>query len=197
MKTPHPQSTNTKLVDPKDAMLRHSSLLVSKSFRGIFLASSAAGLLALSVQSMPPALAQSTSASPQPGQCILAGRLDGDAQWAPRFKNLELLDIDGKIIQPRVATQQSAKELLATVKQVRINAPALLSSCNGNQAIPKGDGQASQAHTEAPAVSAGKTLIAVEAISYPPLGLGGEWVELKLALNQERVTMVSSRRSKP
>jgi hypothetical protein len=197
MKTTHPQHINTQLADPRHGVLRPSSPLASQRLRGIFLASSAAGLLALSVQSIPPALAQSPAASPQPGQCILAGRLDGDAQWAPRFKNLELLDIDGKVIQARVATQQSAKDLMATVKQVRVNAPALLSTCNGNQAIPKGDGQVSQAHTEAPAVSAGKTLIAVEAVSYPPLGLGGEWVELKLALQQERVTMISSRRSKP
>jgi hypothetical protein len=197
MKTTHHQHANTKLTDPKHAMLRHSSLLASKSLRGIFLASTAVGLLALAVQSLPHAFAQSTAVNPQPGQCVLAGRLDGDAQWAPRFKNLELLDIEGKVIQPRVANQQSAKDLLATVKQVRVNAPALLSTCNGNQAIPKGDDQASQAHTEAPAVSAGKALIAVEAISYPPLGLGGEWVELKLALQQERVTMISSRRSKP
>jgi hypothetical protein len=156
-----------------------------------------AGLLALGVQSLPIAVAQSATASQEQGQCILAGRLDSDSQWAPKFKNLELLDVDGKVVQPRFAAQQSAKDLLATVKQIRVNAPALLGSCNGNQAIPKGDGQPSQPHTQAPAVSAGKALIAVESISYPPLGLGGEWVELKLALQQERVTMISSRRSKP
>jgi hypothetical protein len=165
--------------------------------RKVLLAAISLGLVALALQAPPTARAQSTQASPDQGQCILAGRLDSEAQWAPKFANLDLLDSEGKSIQPRVANQQSAKDLLATVKQVRIKSPALLSSCNGNQAIPKGDGQASQAHAQAPAVSAGAGLIAVEAISYPPLGLGGQWVELKLALQAERVTMISSRRSKP
>jgi hypothetical protein len=163
----------------------------------LFAAAAMAGLLTLASQSAPLAFAQTATASPEEGQCILAGRIDGDSQWAPKFKNLELLDADGKLIQPRVATQQSAKDLLATVKQVRVKVPALLSSCNGNQAIPKGDGLPSRPHVQAAAVSAGKALIAVESISYPPLGLGGEWVELKLALQQERVTMISSRLSKP
>lgn len=176
---------------------KYSSPHTGKRLRAMLLLGALTGLLALGAQTLPLAFAQSAATSPDQGQCILAGRIDGDSQWAPRFKNLELLDAHGKLIQPRIATQQSAKDLLATVKQVRVNEPALLSTCNGNQAIPKGDGLPSIAHTEAPAVSAGKALIAVEAISYPPLGLGGEWVELKLALQQERVTMVASRRSKP
>lgn len=176
---------------------QHANLLLKKTLLPILQIAGAASLFAVAFQSLPLVQAQSVATSPAPNQCILAGRLDGDAQWAPRFKNLELLDIDGKVIQARVATHQSAKDLMATVKQVRVKAPALLSTCNGNQAIRKGDDQASLSHTEAPAVSAGTALIAVEAISYPPLGLGGEWVELKLALQQERVTMISSRRSKP
>ena len=176
---------------------KHSSPHTGKRLRMMLLLSALTGLLALGAQTLPLAFAQSAATSPEQGQCILAGRIDSDSQWAPRFKNLELLDADGKLVQPRVAAQQSAKDLLAAVKQVRINAPALLSTCNGNQAIPKGDGLPSIAHTEAPAVGAGKALIAVEAISYPPLGLGGEWVELRLALRQERVTIAASRRSKP
>ena len=168
-----------------------------KLSRKALLAAASLGMIALAFQALPKAWAQSSQASPEQGQCILAGRLDSDSQWAPKFANLDLLDSEGKSIQPRVANQQSAKDLLATVKQVRVKSPALLSACNGNQAIPSGDGQARQAHAQAPAVSAGTALIAVEAISYPPLGLGGQWVELKLALQQERVTMISSRRSKP
>lgn len=161
------------------------------------LAGATAGLLALTFQSIPLAWAQSSQLGPEQGQCILAGRLDSDAQWAPKFANLELFDSQGKLIQPRVANQQSAKDLLAGAKQVRIKAPALLSACNGNQAIPKGDAQASPAQSQAPAVSAGSALIGIEAIGFPPIGLGGEWVELRLALQQERVTMISSPRPKP
>jgi hypothetical protein len=174
-----------------------SSQATNKVSRKALFAAASLGLIALALQALPKAWAQTSQASPVQGQCILAGRLDSDSQWAPRFAHLDLLDSEGKSIQPRLANQQSAKDLLAGVKQVRIKSPALLSSCNGNQAIPKGDALPSQAHTQAPAVSAGATLIAVEAISYPPLGLGGQWVELKLALQQERVTMISSRRSKP
>jgi hypothetical protein len=192
MKSAQPYSSNS--------LIAHSSPFIASRRQGLrfgLLAGATASLLALTFQSIPLAGAQSSQTSPEQGQCILAGRLDSEAQWAPKFANLELLDSEGKLIQPRVANQQSAKDLLAGVKQVRVKAPALLSSCNGNQAIPKGESQAIQAHTQAPAVSAGAALIAVEAISYPPLGLGGEWVELKLALQQERVTMISSRRSQP
>ncbi len=168
-----------------------------RHLRLAWLVGATGSLMALAFQSLPLASAQSSPAGPVEGQCILAGRLDTEAQWAPKFGNLELLDSEGKLIQLRVANQQSAKDLLASVKQVRIKAPALLSACNGKQAIPKGDSQASQAHAQAPAVSASSAPIAVEAISYPPLGLGGEWVELKLALQQERVTMISSYRTKP
>jgi hypothetical protein len=174
-----------------------SSSILAKRLRPLLLASLGACTLALGLQTLPLAFAQTVIQSPEQGQCILAGRLDSEAQWAPRFKHLDLLDAEGKMIQPRLANQQSAKDLLATVKQVRINAPALLSTCNGNQAIPSGDGQPSRPHIQAPAVAAGKSLIAVEMVSFPPLGLGGEWVELKLALKQERVTMISSRRSQP
>jgi hypothetical protein len=186
-----------KSMQPQLSFLKHSLTPTAKRARPLLLLSALTVLLAMGAQTLPQAFAQSSATSPVQGQCILAGRIDSDSQWAPRFKNLELLDADGKAIQPRLTTQQSAKDLLATVKQVRINAPAFLSTCNGHQAIPNGDGLPSVAHTEAPAVSAGKALIAVEAISYPPLGLGGEWVELKLALQQERVTMLASRRHKP
>jgi hypothetical protein len=137
--------------------------------------------------------AQAQEAADSP--CIMAGRLDTAAHWAPRFDHVDLLDAGGKLIQPRVATQQSIKDVLATIKQVRIKTPALLASCNGNQALAKGDDRPALPHATALAVSAGRDLIPVEAVSFLPLAVGGEWVELRLALNTDRVTMIPSRRT--
>ena len=83
------------------------------------------------------AVAQSTApaATAAPGadlQCILAGRVDGDQRWAPQARGVELLDAQGK----RVTSADKAA--LASVKQARISSPALLSACNGDQALAYG-----------------------------------------------------------
>lgn len=148
-------------------------------------------LLTFSMLAATPAAAQEAAESP----CVVAGRLDSTAHWAPRFTHLDLLDAEGKPLQPRVAAHQSAKDWLAQVKQVRVKAPALLSACNGNQPLARGDDKPAVPHATALAVAPGRDLIAVEAVNYPPMAVGGEWVELKLALNSDRVTMIASRRS--
>jgi hypothetical protein len=150
----------------------------------------AAGLWAVSAALTGTVMAQNTAAgatspaNPEP-QCILAGRLDGDQRWAPQARGVELLDAAGK----RVAV--SDKTALANVKQVRLSSPALLSACNGNQALVKGDDLAGTKKSTAPAVSAGKTPITVEAVSFPPLRVGGELVELRLGVPADRVVALT------
>jgi hypothetical protein len=127
------------------------------------------------------AMAQGTAAASAGEQCILAGRLDGNQRWAPQARGIELMDAAGK----RVAS--SDKAALASVKQVRVSSPALLSGCNGNQALARGDDQPGGKKASSPAVSAAATPLNVEAVNFPPLKVGGELVELRLGLVPERV----------
>jgi hypothetical protein len=128
-------------------------------------------------------LAASVSAFAQAGdnQCILAGRL-GDAGWAPRLQGVQLLGADGKAIT------SANKQALAAVKQVRLSAPALLSSCDGNGELALGP-DALGPKSKAPAIGAGVAV--VESVSFPKLRRGGELVELKLTVPADRVTLVS------
>lgn len=114
------------------------------------------------------------------GQCILAGRLDSNQRWAPQARGIELMDAAGKRITG------SSKAALASVKQARIGNPALLSGCNGNQALAQGDslGKASKSTTQA--VSAGASPLAVQAVGFVPLQVGGELVELRLSVRPDR-----------
>jgi hypothetical protein len=143
------------------------------------LASVCAGLLSFS------ATAQNATAA-APAQCILAGRLDADQRWAPQARGVELLDATGK----RVTA--SGKEALTLVKAVRLTQPALLSTCNGNQSLPEGDASPAK-KSPAPAVSASKEPIAVQAVAYPPMRVGGALVELELQLPSNRLIALTRR----
>jgi hypothetical protein len=114
------------------------------------------------------------------GQCILAGRLDSNQRWAPQARGIELMDAAGKRIT------DSSKAALASVKQVRISSPALLSECNGNQALTQGDSLAKAPKSTTQAVAAGASPLAVQAVGFPPLQVGGELVELRLSVGPER-----------
>jgi hypothetical protein len=120
--------------------------------------------------------AQTTEAS-----CIVAGRL-GETGWAPRLQGVQLLGQDGR------AVTASDKAALATVKQVRLSAPALLSRCDGNNELAAGP-ESPGAKTPVPAIGPG--VVAVEAVNFPRLRRGGELVELKLTVTPERVTLVT------
>jgi hypothetical protein len=122
--------------------------------------------------------AQSSEAS-----CILAGRLDAEQRWAPQARNVELLDASGQRIRG------SGKEQLGLVKQVRLSQPALLASCNGGQSVTAGPEKPGPKQA-APALAAGAEPITVESVNYPPLKVGGEWVELKVAVRPERVVQL-------
>jgi hypothetical protein len=117
-------------------------------------------------------------------QCILAGRLDDQQRWAPQARGVLLLNAAG---QPVI---NASKEALATVKAVRLSQPALLSSCQGNQTLPSG-GDTAGKKTPTPAVAASTTPISVQAITYPPLRVGGELVELKLELQNARLIQLT------
>ena len=132
--------------------------------------------LALAALAALPSFAQTSDAS-----CILAGRL-GDAGWAPRMAGVQLLGADGK------AVTSADKQVLSSVKQVRLSAPALLSRCDGNGELALGP-DAPGPKSQVPAIGAG--VATVGSVSFPRLRRGGELVELKLTVPAERVTLVT------
>jgi hypothetical protein len=123
-----------------------------------------------------PTFAQGSDAS-----CILAGRL-GETGWAPRMQGVQLLGQDGR------AVTGADKASLASVKQVRLSAPALLSRCDGSNELAAGPDMPG---AKAPVPAIGPGVVPVEAVSFPKLRRGGELVELKLTVPAERVTMVT------
>lgn len=133
-------------------------------------------------QNAAPVASNSTNADLQ---CILAGRVDTDQRWAPQARGVELLDAQGK----RVTSADKAA--LATVKQARISSPALLSACNGDQALAKGDDLPGAKKTSSPAISAGTAPVTVEAVNFPPLRVGGTLVELRLSPAPDRIVSLT------
>jgi hypothetical protein len=134
------------------------------------------------------ASAQTTTpaaSAPADAQCILAGRLGSNARWAPQARGIELLDAAGKRIS------SSDKAALGAVAQVRVTSPALLSACNGSQRLTQGEDLPKAAKASSPAVSAGNTPLKVESVSFPPLRVGGELVELRLSVGPDRVIALS------
>ena len=127
--------------------------------------------------SLPPAGSASTLADKP---CILAGRLNADNRWAPLARGVTLLNAQGERVS------DSSKKALDTVSSVRLNEPALLSQCNGSQPLVSGESTTGN-KTPAPAIKPGPIALEVEAIYYPPVRAGGQWVELQLVLPADRV----------
>ena len=124
-----------------------------------------------------PAMAQVHS-----GQCIVAGRVSG-GQWAPKFSGVQLIGANGQ------AVAGAGKDALVGVKQVRLAQPALLSRCDGNNALANADHDAPVKKAPAPALSAG--VVDVEGVAFPKLRTGGELVELRVRAPAERIVTVS------
>jgi len=114
--------------------------------------------------------------------CLTAGRLDADGRWAPQFRTVRLLDEAGRAIAA------PGKSALARVRSVELTEPALLSRCDGDQPLARGD-EAPAAKAPAPAASPGR--LAVSAVRFPKLQTGGELVELEVSVPADRVVMLT------
>jgi hypothetical protein len=114
--------------------------------------------------------------------CIVAGRVNDEARWAPRMAGVQLLGQDGR------AVASADKQALANVKQVRLSAPALLSRCDGNGQLALGP-ESPGTKGAVPAIGPGT--VAVESVSFPKMRRGGELVELRVTVPAERVTLVT------
>ena len=64
--------------------------------------------------------------------CITAGRMD-IAGWAPQFKSVQLLNETGRVLVVK------NKSELKQVKAVELKEAALLSVCDGNKSLTRGD----------------------------------------------------------
>ncbi|MCG2594810.1 hypothetical protein LZ009_18675 [Ramlibacter sp. XY19] len=113
-------------------------------------------------------------------ECIVAGRL-ADAQWAPRFSGVQLLGAHGQVVA------SADKKLVSAVSQVRLARPALLSKCDGNNALANGDNEPAGKKEPVPSLAAG--VFDVEAVTYPKLRTGGELVELRVRVPAGKVVV--------
>lgn len=116
--------------------------------------------------------------------CITAGRLDTAGRWAPQFKTVRLLDEAGK---PLMAT---SKPELLRVRSAELSEPALLSACEGDKPLLRGD-DASSPKASVPAVKPAKVMVVGVGVGFPQLQLGGELVELKVQVTPEQTVMVT------
>jgi hypothetical protein len=114
--------------------------------------------------------------------CISAGRLDAEERWAPQFQSVRLLDEAGRAL----ATRNRAD--LSRVRGVELTQPALLSNCDGDRALTRGDDTAA-AKAPVPAAKPGR--LVVEGVGFAKLQTSGELVELKVQVPPDRVEMIT------
>ena len=126
------------------------------------------------------AIAQAQSAAD--ASCITAGRLDAGGRWAPQFASVRLLDEAGRVLQ------QPARAALSRVREAEVTEPALLSRCDGNAPLAKGEDTPAP-KASVPAASRGR--LKVTAVGFPKLQTGGELVELQVQVPPDRVVMVT------
>ena len=116
----------------------------------------------------------------QASTCITAGRMD-TLGWAPQFQTVRLLDGSGRILPVRT------KSDLTQVRAVELTEAALLSVCEGNKALIRGDG--ATAKGPVPAAKPGRFNVA--GLGFPKLQTGGELVELKISVPADQVVMIT------
>ena len=116
----------------------------------------------------------------QASTCITAGRMDA-AGWAPQFQTVRLLDGSGRILLVR------NKSELTQVRAVELTEAALLSVCDGNKALTRGEG--ALAKGPVPAAKPGRFNVA--GLGFPKLQTGGELVELEISVPADQVVMIT------
>jgi hypothetical protein len=115
----------------------------------------------------------------QASTCITAGRMDNSV-WAPQFQSVRLLDETGRILPVK------NKSELTRVRAVELTEPALLSVCDGNKAVARGDG--AQAKGPVPAAKPGRFNVA--GLGFPKLQ-NGELVEFEVTIGADQIVMIT------
>lgn len=117
----------------------------------------------------------------QASTCVIAGRMDAGV-WAPQFQSLRLLDESGRLLPVK------NKAELARVRQVELTEPTLLSVCDGDQSLTRGD-PTPVSKGPVPAAKPGR--LAVTGVGFPKLQVGGELVELKVTVSSDQIVMMT------
>ena len=112
--------------------------------------------------------------------CITAGRMD-TAGWAPQFKSVQLLNEAGRVL---VVNNKSE---LKQVKAVELKEAALLSVCDGNKFLTRGDDATIKGAV--PAAKPGR--LNVVGLSFPMLQTGGELVEFEIIVAPDQIAMIT------
>ena len=112
--------------------------------------------------------------------CITAGRMD-TAGWAPQFKSVHLLNEAGRVLVVK------NKSELTQVKAVELKEAALLSTCDGNKSLTRGDDATIKGAV--PAAKPGR--FNVVGLGFPKLQIGGELVEFEITVAADQIAMIT------
>ena len=122
------------------------------------------------------------SANASEASCITAGRLNADGNWSPQFQSVKLLDDTGRSLSVKLKSE------LSLVRGVELLEPALLSGCEGDRALNRGNDVITD---KAPVPAAKSGRYTVIGIGFPKLQIGGDLVELKLQVNVDQIVMIN------
>ena len=111
--------------------------------------------------------------------CITAGRMDNSV-WAPQFQTVRLLDGAGRIVPVK------NKSELTQVRAIELTEATLLSVCDGNKDVARGD--RSQAKGPVPAAKPGRFNVA--GLGFPKLQ-NGELVEFEVSIAADQIVMIT------
>ena len=112
--------------------------------------------------------------------CITAGRMD-TAGWAPQFKSVQLLNETGRVLVVK------NKSELMQVKAVELKEAALLSVCDGNKSLTRGNDATIKGAV--PAAKPGR--FNVVGLGFPMLQTGGELVEFEIIVAPDQIAMIT------
>ncbi|MFY8044616.1 MAG: hypothetical protein ACOVOD_16990 [Rhodoferax sp.] len=115
----------------------------------------------------------------QASTCITAGRMNNSV-WAPQFQSVRLLDDAGRILPVR------NKSELTQVRAIELTEAALLSVCDGNKAVARGEG----VQTKGPVPAAKPGRFTVSGLGFPKLQ-NGELVEFEVTIAAEQIVMIT------
>ena len=115
----------------------------------------------------------------QASTCITAGRMDNSV-WAPQFQSVRLLDEAGRIVPVK------NKSELTRVRAVELTEAALLSVCDGNKTVTRGESV--QLKGPVPAAKPGR--FSVAGLGFPKLQ-NGELVEFEITIAADQIVMIT------
>jgi hypothetical protein len=115
----------------------------------------------------------------QASTCITAGRMNNSV-WAPQFQAVRLLDDAGRILPVK------NKSELTQVRAVELTEATLLSVCDENKAVARGEGV--QSKGPVPAAKPGR--FNVVGMGFPKLR-NGELVEFEVTIAAEQSVMIT------